>query len=184
MFMNKVRALTILASLLSAASCFSAEVDRGSLQIPQRLGNITLHHSEDGFTIRDQGIDVPVKSYMVDKKLRGVSPKDLSKILVNGGYIAVENRSGSDYSLQFQGRVKGGGPVGATVGAIAGKAAVHGTAQVVYLGISGLVGWFCPPAAPAVYAMLQATFATPVELASNVAAVAGGIALGTLTGPA
>ena len=183
MFMKAARAVTTLASLLSVALCFSAEVERGSLQIPQRLGNITLHHNTDGFIVRDQGMDVAVKSYMVDKELRGISSKDLSKILVNGGYIAVDNRSGSDYSLQLQGRINGGGPIGATVGAVAGKAAVHIAAQAVYGTISGVVGIFCPLAAGPVWYGLNATFATPVELASNAAAVACGIAGGVVTGP-
>ena len=186
MFMNTVRAVTTLASLLSAAACFAAEVDKGSLHIPQRLGNVTLHHSKEGFTVREQGIDVPVKPYMVDKELRGISSKDLSKILVNGGYIAVNNRSGSDYSLQLNGRIKGGGPLGATVGAVVTKCAVHIAAQGVFMGIGAIVGVItCNPAVGvATYTGISNALTPAVEVMSISFAVAGGIAGGVITGPA
>jgi hypothetical protein len=185
MFMNSIRILTTFASLLSVVSCFSAEVDKKSLQMPQRLGSISLHHNKDGFTVydHDQKIEVPVKSYMVDKELREISQKNLDKILARGGYISIDNRSGSDYSLQLQGHVKGGGPVGATIGAITGKVLVHTAFQVGYLAIAGAVGLVCPPAFVPVYAALQAAGAAPAEATSIAGAVAGGIVGGVITGP-
>ncbi len=76
-------------------------------------------------------------------------------------------------------RGEGGGLGGATAGFYIGK---YGTYAVGHGGIviaSAMTGWGCV----ATFIALEGQCAAPIEMASNIAALAGGIALGAATGP-
>lgn len=102
----------------------------------------------------------------------------------NPGYIAINQNQDGDYILQMNHRIIGGGGLGAIIGAIGGKFLVHAVAgavaTVVGLGATLIVG---PVAGPAIGYGLWGVMAPTVEVASNVVAMASGIALGSATGP-
>lgn len=177
--------LTILSLFVSFTNCIASDflpIKKKSVFAASSLSGIRLLHNSHGFAINNNGRIQPVQSYDVDPQLRSITPKQLAAFIKNDGRFVV-NKLGDDYSVRMGGGLKGGGVIGATIGAFTGKFIVHAAAQGAYAVISGGVGLICPPAAPAVWAALQLTCAGPVEVASNVAAVAGGIAVGTVTGP-
>lgn len=174
----------IALMVLFGFSLQAEEIDKQYLFIPSAVGNIKLHHTDQGFKVTRSSSEVDIHPCFMDKTLRNISSDNLKKLLHAGAKISVNRmRCSNDYSLRLSSPLQGGGPIGATVGAVTGKLLVHGAAQTVYFGVSGLVGLFCPPAAPIVYGTLQATFAVPVEAASNAAAIGCGIIGAAATGP-
>lgn len=177
---------SIILSLVVSSSLMNADVE--ILKIDQvavvspGIHGAELFFSEGKFAIVKDGEVHSVKPHDVDRLLKGLNNKQLCKYAAIGKF-RVNRFENGEYSVSSYGALNGGGAVGATVGAAAGKMAVHGAAQAVYAIIGGIVSIFCPPAGAAVYTALQLTFAVPVEMASNVGAVAGGIALGVATGP-
>ncbi len=71
------------------------------------------------------------------------------------------------------------GAVGATIGVYAGASAVQGA----YWGFTAALGAVSGPAAPVVVGLWCFWTAAPLVVATNVGAVAGGLALGVATGP-
>ena len=84
-----------------------------------------------------------------------------------------------EFNLKSHGRLRGGGAGGATVGFYAGKFLVHFVGHGAMLVAAACTG----PAAPATLAALEATFAVPLEAASNIGGLAGGVVGGVATGP-
>ena len=84
-----------------------------------------------------------------------------------------------DYVLHMKGRVKGGGPIGAAIGAWLFGGAVAGAGALAIGAASAATGPAVVPAAGA----LTFWFATPIAACAKAAAIGGGILGGILTGP-
>jgi hypothetical protein len=145
---------------------------------PSFLGEIELYHGKKGFYIKQDSEKYRIKKYDTDSLLRDANKKQLKAFLKNG-YLTVNKMSDGQFSLKANGRLEGGGVLGAIIGATIAKVATslagHGAIQVVAL-CTG------PGYIPTVIA-LESYFGAAIEVASVKAAVAGGIAGGVATGP-
>ena len=186
-----MKKVLILLSFISS-SLFSMELDRlsyadnknkmyiqpFSVRAPERLGEFDLYHSKKGFYVRKNDKKKTIQRYNMDPMLRGISKPQLRAFLDNG-YLSVSKMEDGQYSLQAKGRLNGSGPIGASIGVFLGKAAVY----VVGHGAIQLVAICTGPAYPVTVLALEGCLAAPIEAASMAGAVAGGIALGAITGP-
>jgi len=149
-----------------------------SVRVPKRLGNLDLYHSKKGFYVREDDKKHTIKKYYTDPVVRNMTKTELKSFLT-AGYLSINQMNDGEYSLKANGRLVGGGALGASIGAFLGKAAVyvvgHGAIQIVAI----LTG----PAYPVTVLALEGCFAVPIEAASMAGAIAGGIALGVATGP-
>lgn len=103
----------------------------------------------------------------------------LSQVGDYSGYIKVIQYSDGEYGLQFNARLLGGGSFGAMCGAYAGKFIVH----LIFHGTVVAVSSCFTAGAGPIAASLEITFLPTVEAISTVAALAGGILGGAITGP-
>jgi hypothetical protein len=184
--MKKVLSLLLSVPLFISASQDMTvyKVHPSAVRKTHEVGKLALYYTQGKFLAkqgkkkkREIGIEC------LDSSLR---PMDIAKLsaILNHGYISVNKMSDGSLMLRSHVRGIGGGLWGAWAGAWAGKFAVHAGAQTVIWGAGALATLVGTPAAGAiVVASLQATLAVPTEIASNYAAIAGGIALGTATGP-
>lgn len=170
------------ASSIVSLTAVDLVVGQQGLFVPNKLGSLEVVKTKQGFQIIKGDARHKVDT---DEMLKKLNKKQLAKFLnTRAGYIAVSQLDNGDYRLNAKVRGLGGGPGGATVGFIVGKATVqivgHGTIGV----IAGVVGVFNPIAGTAVGYALEAALALPIEVASNTIGLASGIALGAATGPA
>jgi hypothetical protein len=153
-------------------------IDSKSVFVPNRLGEVELFHSDKGFCVLKDDRKHVIQKYHTDKMIRDMSKEQLQSFLAVG-YVALNQMDNGEYSLKANGRINGGGLIGASIGAFLGKAAVsvvgHGTIQIIGL-LSG------PAYFPVVIA-LESCFGPAIETASMAGAVAGGMALAVATGP-
>lgn len=76
----------------------------------------------------------------------------------------------NEHALISKAYMKGGGLRGTAASFWFSKFAVHALAQTAYVMVAGATSLVYPPAAPVVYCSLQLTFATFVEIISNMVA--------------
>ncbi len=193
---NKILSHSLLLSILAASSLSAVEnshlisldevdMTEATLEFSPEavrtdgLGeDIGLFYDKDGFFVRTSDDDVRVQRYDTDKLFRGRKVKDIARYSTMGKFKLSKLDNG-EYVVCSHGEIKGGGLLGATVGAYVGK---YGTYVVGHGGIivaSAMTGWGCV----ATFIALEGQLAIPIETASNVAALAGGILLGAATGP-
>ena len=153
-------------------------IDSFSVKVPNRLGNLNLYHGKKGFYVRQDDKKQTIKKYFTDPMLRDITKTQLKAFLANG-YLSINQMDDGEFSLKANGRIVGGGVIGASIGAFLGKAAVY----VVGHGAIQIVAICTGPAYPITVLALEGCFAVPIEAASMAGAVAGGIALGVATGP-
>jgi len=168
----------------SLVSGYSRADELSDVKMPATMQNARLFHSENGFTVVQDGNEKNIQSCFVSPDIRNISPELLGKFIAADNYLKLSelnNVNGSvDYKLDACSRLRGGGLTGAWLGAIAGKAVVHFVGHGAIL----LAGACTGPAMPVTVAALEAALLpTVIEPASNVAAIAGGIAGGVATGP-
>ena len=178
MYKNKcIKALILL--LISSSLIQAMKIEKQSLFIPARLGDISVTHDQDSFHVTHDGQTTTVKTWQMDKELRGVSQDKLAKLLAAGAYLQVNQSGNNDYTLKLQQRLVGGGLFGANAGFFIGKFAVHFVAHGAITAVSLLTG----PLAPATAAGLEACLLPFIEGASNVVGLGCGIVGGVATGP-
>ena len=168
--LRKLTAIALCATSLVIASDKQTTVASRYLMANSQKHNLT--HDELGFNLNDQRL----LAYDIDPSLRGINNLDQlkgSKILVNGARYKIERHQ----------QLKGGGAGGAWLGSWLGYGSVMAGSKVV----TGLIVWpialVCPPAAIAVGAVLETVVPVVIQPIALTAGVAGGIALGTATGP-
>ena len=120
-----------------------------------------------------------VKHYDVDPILRKMKTDQLRAFLEQGCKIRAIKLSNGEYLLRAHVPGLGGGPIGATVGCVAGKVA----SEAVCHGGLWVISWIGGPFQPVVQATLEATLAIPIEGITNTIAVGCGIAGAVITGP-
>lgn len=178
--------LAVLAIFLAlpgyASQC--VKIQKSSVFIPSSIGKARLIHDTKGFAVKQQGKLHRVNSYDVDPQLRKITPAQLAAFMKNDGRLTLSKIGDKDFGVKLAGNLRGGGPIGAAIGAFLGKAAVsvvgHGAILVVSTG-AGLVGG--PAAFWATGVALESTCGAAIEAYSMTGAVAGGIAGGVATGP-
>lgn len=170
----------IVSLLIGSFSALQAMELGGQALVPERLGQLTLIHTNNSFYVDRDDDDAPqqIQNCFLDKELRGISSEKLEKFL-DVGYVSLSQMSDGQYSLQAHVRGNGGGPGGATAGFYLGKFLTH----FVGHGTIFIVACCTGPAFPVTLASLEATFAVPIEAASNVVALGTGIAGAVVTGP-
>lgn len=186
--MNK--SLFILLSSLFVSNVFAGNKDelhyetmRPAVFTAARLGQVGVAHNGKDFAVIKDGKVHPVKSYLVDKTLRGKSTEQIARYLA---HHAIEIKEGSDheFSLEAHNRTLGGGAGGTVIGVVVGKTLVYG----VSYGTIGIATWgvgvVSGPVAAGVFAKTASSVATPwIELASNKVAIGFGILFGVGSGP-
>jgi len=175
---KNIIALTIF---VASFSLHAEIIDKKSLLISSGLGDISIYHDNNGFNVKSPSGSYEVQRCFMDKELRGISKNHLAALLTAGSYLSINKMNDSnDYSLKLNGRLKGGGAGGTTVGMYAGRL---GTYAVAY-GTIGLISWFAGPVAgPVVGQTLISTFGPAIELTSHAMSIGCGILGGVLTGP-
>jgi hypothetical protein len=109
------KALIIMTASFSLVQ--AQQINKKTLFIPQRLGNISLRHDDNGFSIENNSKLFPVQPCFMDKELRGISADKLARLIATGAYLSVNNIGESnEYSLKLSSRLNGGGIGGATAG--------------------------------------------------------------------
>ncbi len=158
------RILIILMSLFSA-------VNAGELAIQKFPSYYKL-------SSKDFNADIP--NYMVSKQVRSMDPTKLAAVLNSGNaYLDINECSDGQYSMDIQGRVKGGGGGGGVAGFWIARGLWYG----VTYGTIGVVSALTGPAAPATFAALSATFAPAIETTALGVSAAGAILGAVITGP-
>lgn len=162
----------------------SMEIEKRALFIPRQLGSITVTHDDNGFEIKKGPKSSSVKPWLMDQELRGITRDKLARLIAANAYLSVNKVSKNEYSLRLNGRLRGGGVLGATAGAWLGKALVSVVGHGAIVIVSGAVSLVATPVAGwAVGVALESTLGASIEAASIAGAIAGGIAGGVATGP-
>ena len=87
-------------------------ISQDSLFVPQALGSLSVMHDGREFSvIHPDGSQSAIQRAYLTKELRGVSSVVVQK-MSDVGYFSL-SKGGSDYALRFDGRLRGGGPLGA-----------------------------------------------------------------------
>ena len=154
--------------MLSSLSCFSMMLEKN------------IRYEENKFTVLDGEHKHQVQPHFVDSLLKRMSPEQLKIFVEQGNRIKAIRLSNGEHRLQAVVPGKGGGLLGATIGAYIGKYGTYVVGHGSIIVASALTGWGCV----ATFASLELQFAAPIEAASNVAALTVGLALGVATGPA
>lgn len=118
-------AVVLLASGVSYAG--GLELQASSVFVPHNLGRVSLLHDAEGFHAIKNGRAYDVQKCFTDKQLRNVSSEQLREFLKQG-YIAINQMSDGEFSLQAHGRLVGGGLVTASVLYWLTKSLCYGTA--------------------------------------------------------
>lgn len=140
---------------------------------------VDLFYDKEGFFVRSNDEDVRVHSYDIDPIFKDRSQKDVLRFAL-GNKIKLKKFNNGEYRVEAAGGLKGGGVGGAFVGSLIGKGLVHFIGHGTILIIGACTG----PAMPATIAALEAALLpTVIEPASNIAAIAIGVAGGVATGP-
>lgn len=182
-----MRHITLSTAFIFPIFAFAMNVPIQQKPIPtshsQRLGNILIYRTQDGFNVIKDGTIHPVHSYDVDPVLRRLDNHQLARVLQTC-HIRVSQMSNEDYKLTLQAGLKGGGIWGATIGCFVGKfvasVVCHGAIALVAAGTCMVAG---PVAGYAVGAGLEGTFGAAIETTTTTAAIAAGITGAVLTGP-
>lgn len=178
MYKNKcIKALILL--LISSSLIQAMKIEKQSLFIPARLGDISVTHDQDSFHVTHDGQTATVKSWQMDKELRGVTQDKLAKLLAAGAYLQVNQSGNNDYTLKLQQRLAGGGIIGAGIGAKLGYGLTTFVGHAILLGVSYVAG----PAQPAAFIALEKVFAGPIHGVACAAGVAAGMTGAIATGP-
>jgi len=176
-----LRKLTIVAvcvSSLVSASERQTKIAAKHLLATSQGYNVT--HDKTGFRVNGQR----VHTYDLDPSLRSVtSNRSLKELFKSDRTKLAVSKVGMDYALKRHDQLRGGGAGGAWLGSWLGYGGVMAASKVV----TGLIVWpiavACPPAGIAVAAVLETVVPVVVQPIALTAGVAGGIALGTATGP-
>jgi len=155
-------------------------IGKNALLIPNRLGDVSVSHDDSGFTVESSHGSYPIQRCFMDKELRGISKNNLAKLIATGAYLSVNKfDEGNEYSLKLNGRLNGGGLLGASIGFYAGKFIVNFIGHGAIL----VAGLMTGPAAPATIVALELTFGPVIAVAGTGAAIGCGILGGVATGP-
>ena len=142
-----------------------------------------LMRTANGYSLQVDGLSREVKPYDVDARVRSMNGEQLGRLAAIGG-LKAHKMSNGDYRIEIGGGLKGGGAVGATIGAWLGWGAVTTASGLTAKGLVAagtLVGGPVGGAVGGTVALgLHLVVFKPL---SFVAAVAGGIAGGVATGP-
>jgi len=159
------------------------QINPSKVHVSHQQGQVDLFHGLKDFFVKKEGKVSKVERYFVDKKIRKINTEKLKGFLRHN-YLTVNQMSDGEYSVKAHVRGLGGGLAGASVGAQVGK----GAAYVFFIVGAGivtspveLVGG--PGAHTVAAAALLATYSVPIEAATNVVAVAGGLLGAIFTGP-
>jgi len=171
-----LRKLATVALCISSVACASdTTIAAKHLLASSQRYNVT--HDGSNFKVNGQRVE----QYDLDPSLRKPTAiKDLFKS--NRSRLEV-SRIGAGYALKRHEQLRGGGAGGAWLGSWLGYGGVMAASKVV----TGLIVWpiavACPPAGIAVAAVLETVVPIVVQPVALTAGIAGGIALGTATGP-
>ncbi len=179
MVTRSLGALFCVSIILSLPTAAMSRLDSSSVHSSHTLGKIGLYHDRNNYFVKHNDSYHKVEDHATDKTLRSIKKQDLNRFLANG-YITVNRDSTGEFNLKSNGRVKGGGVIGAWIGSVAGYGLVTGVGHGGIHLVAICTGPFYMGTAGALHKML----AIPIHKAACAAGVAGGIALGVATGPA
>jgi hypothetical protein len=111
---HKIFSILLLAALIQRG-VFASRGDvltmsKSSVMAPERLGNVVLCHDDDGFSVIKDDKSYPVKNYWVDKSIRNIDTQTLKAFLAKG-YLALNQMSDGEYTINSKVRALGGGPI-------------------------------------------------------------------------
>ena len=180
---SKTLLLSIFAIFSTQAMETAIQIKPSSLFSRTDVGEFELYHSNNGFTVVQDGEEFAVEQHAMDPVLRKMNTKQVEKFQ-NRGYIQVKKNDRNQFSLTSQVRARGGGAGGATAGFWIGRFA----AQTVGYGIVAVAALPALAAGPFAYSVavmgLAGTCAPMIESTSHAVAIGTAIILGTATGPA
>jgi len=164
--------ILVLLSLLSVPLV-------AQLRAPEVLGKVIVVNTPSGFGVaKDSKIHI-VQPDCMDTMLRNLTFKQRNAYLLKGGSIELNQANTGEYTLKSVANIQGGGLLGAKIGFWVGKGVVYLGA---YTGIA-IAAACTGPLAPVTFSALTAAYAVPIEAASHVGAISGGIIGGVATGP-
>ena len=166
------KALIALITMTSFGLSQAMEIQKQSLSYPRGLGQISVIHAENGFNIQDSDGDHIVPSWQLSKELRGIPTPQLAKMLSAGAYLKINKQSDNQYSVDVNGRLKGGGPLFAAFAVHIGVVGTNILGHGILLAIAACTG----PAAGPVYTGLAAAYAGPILATSKAVGLGLGIA--------
>ncbi|MCX5925173.1 MAG: hypothetical protein NT124_02660 [Candidatus Dependentiae bacterium] len=176
------RKFLIILSLCTVMTSYSEsdllKIKRSSVLASSQLGNVSLFHNKNGFTVQSNDELRQIQRYDVDPQLRDVTTEQLAAFVKQDGRLIV-HKIGNDYGVKMGGNLKGGGIIGANIGFYAGGFLVRFVGHGAILVAAALTG----PAAPATAAALEATFLPLIESTALVASAGCAIGLAVATGP-
>ncbi len=143
--------------------------------IDEKVG---LFFDEEGFFVRSNDENIRVHSYDTDPIFKNRKQKDILRFAL-GNKFKLKKLDNGEYKVEAAGGLKGGGVVGATVGAHVGVVATN----VVGHGILMFISSFSGPAAPWVYAGLAASYGPMILATSKAVGVGVGVVAAVATGP-
>lgn len=160
-------------------SCFFIDGVLPPVVAPSHLGTIGVQYKDKKWHIF-HGEEIHVlQNCDVDPMLRGIDEEVLAHFYASGCYVLIGQYTDGSFNLKAKVRGFGGGVSGWMIGAYTAKFVTHFVGHGTILVIAACTG----PAAPATLVALEATFLPTIEAASTVAALAGGITVGVMTGP-
>lgn len=143
-------------------------------------GELAIQKFPSYYKLSSKDFNADIPNYMVSKQVRSMDPTKLAAVLNSGNaYLDINECSDGQYSMDIQGRVKGGGGGGGVAGFWIARGLWYG----VTYGTIGVVSALTGPAAPATFTALSATFAPAIETTALGVSAAGAILGAVITGP-
>ena len=125
----------------SLVSGYSKADELSDVKMPSTMQNARLFHSENGFTVVQDGNEKDIQPCFVSPELRKISPELLGKFIAADNYLKLselKRTDGSvDYKLNASNRLRGGGPVAGFIGYWGTKTICYGTMLAAAGGAEG-----------------------------------------------
>ncbi|MCK5632344.1 hypothetical protein KAH94_01210 [bacterium] len=173
---------SFLFTIFGSSVAKTIEIKSPFISVPSSMKGVVLFHDEDGFHVSQNNEIFSVEKCWIDLSLQNISSEDLQEFLVTG-YICISQMDNGEFSLQAKNLIKGGGLIGAAVGAWTGRFvafAVVGAGVIIASIPAAIVGG---PGAGFLFAGALAKTIAPVVLPVVHAVTIGtAIAVGTFTG--
>lgn len=172
--LKKLTAVALCATSLAVAS----EKTIAAKHLVESSRRHIVTHGENGFKVNNQEVDL-----YLDRSLKGISKVKLAKLLASDRAQLHVRTIEDQYGLDLKHTLKGGGAGGAWLGSWLGYAGVITGSKLITAAIVYPIAIACPPAGIVVGAALDTVLTVVAQPIAITAGVAGGIALGTATGP-
>lgn len=156
-------------------------IHEGGFYAPQKLGVLKILKDHGGYSLLTTSGIHRAHNHDVNTVLKKMSTKQLTSFLEERhGVIKVSQFDNGEFKLDAHTYGKGGGPIGATVGVVAGTVLVQGVAHGAIWTLAAMTGPFVYVVGNGLEALLGPTISTATVYGATIGGLAGAAATGPI----